>query len=222
MGQSAIGMLRFITSPLLFLPFLHYLNAACVETKCETEDVVTMQLAMIATTTTSTTSTTLSAPKQTVTFKSKGGNLWPFVAKNFREAREEAHVQLHMKGWLQADKLCAADCTTANYDCCFQFFLVGSALSKDQTKDDDDVPDKGASLEVFFKNEENLDADVVNFVRTSGQTAEGQQASLKNLQDLLQNMAFGGFWCVDFGVFKTCLGFGTHKLALWCFFGWTF
>jgi len=108
------------------------------------------------------------------------GPLWQ---KNFREAREEAHVQLHMKGWLQADKLCAADCTTANYDCCFQFFLVGSALSKDQTKDDDDVPDKGASLEVFFKNEENLDADVVNFVRTSGQTAEGQQASLKNLQE---------------------------------------
>eukprot|EP00434_Breviolum_minutum_P033980 symbB.v1.2.030071.t1/scaffold3284.1/size59805/4 len=152
LGQSAIGMLRFITSPLLFLPFLHYLNAACVETKCETEDVVTMQLAMIATTTTSTTSTTLSAPKQTVTFKSKGGYLWPFVAKNFREAREEAHAQLHMKGWLQADKLCEADCTTPPYDCCFQFFLVGSALSKEQTKDDDDVPDKGASLEVGKKH----------------------------------------------------------------------
>lgn len=151
-----------------------------------------MQLAMKSeTTTTSTTSTTLSAPKQTVTFKSKGGNLWPFVAKTFGEARLEAHAQLHMKGWLKAGESCEADCTTAEYVCCFQFFLVGSALSKEQTKDTESVPDKGASLEVLFKAEENLDPDVVNFVRTSGQTAERQQASLQNLQDLLQNMAFG-------------------------------
>eukprot|EP00438_Fugacium_kawagutii_P030359 Skav223242 [mRNA] locus=scaffold2231:421011:421604:+ [translate_table: standard] len=197
-----------MNSPLfLLLSFFHCLHVDTVEMTCDTEDFVAMQMAMLSATTTPTTTTTkkttttLSAPQHTVKFKAKGGELWPFLAKTFEDARKQATSQLRMKGWLKADGTCEEDCMSAasDYSCCFQFFLAGTALSKTEQTSLGNVPEVGTSLEVVFKAEENLDSEVVNFVRTSGLSADQQQASLKNLED-------------------TWLGFVENFLAVGCSF----
>ena len=184
----AMEVWRFAISPLFLLFLVLYcLNVDCIDcVECDTDEWVAMQLATKSTTTTTT--TTLSAPRQTVKFKGKGGEFWPFVAKTFDKARAQATSEMRMKGWLKAGDGCERDCASvsSDYTCCFQFFLVGSALSIDDQMDRKEVPNVGTSLEVVFKAEENLDTDVVKVVRTSGLSPERQQASLKNLQDASQ------------------------------------